>query len=119
MRKRRNQMRLTAAAMLAAVATGAFADGLPSSVSPVLSVTAGQPVVPVIPEAQVEPQRWHGRRHWTRSTRIEHLEQVEHRLQLRAERLQAEGMDARAATLQHRAEQLRQRLDRLRADDLR
>ncbi|MHB1665959.1 hypothetical protein [Thiomonas sp.] len=115
MKKRKRQLLWTATAMLAAVTTGAFADDQAPIPLAGISVSAGQPVQAVAPEAHPGERHWRQRHRWSRSTRIEHLESVEHRLTVRAERFRTEGQDTRAAKLQLRAGHLQQIIQRLRS----
>lgn len=120
MPKRKRQMLVTSAAMLAALSSEAFAGDItpiPQVPSSAIAVSDGRPLVAVRPEAHPGERHWRQQHHWNRTARITHLEAAEHRLRVRAGKLQSEGQEAHANTLMARAAKLKQLLVRLRATE--
>jgi len=81
--------------------TGAMANTLAES----MGLTTGYQIAP--PATKPSTRQ-------TRGSRIDHLEQVAARLRLRIQRLTAEGLEHRAATLSCRLSKLESELERLR-----
>lgn len=100
--RRRSKQLLMAMAMMSVMPlTGAFADTVANNLNQASGYQAAPPGKPVSMR-------------WSRSNRVEHLEKVAHKLNLRIQRLQAEGQIERATVLQHRLSRIELQIDNLR-----
>lgn len=109
MRKIRKNSRRSLKQTLLIIATIAVLPTMTGALADTLAESIGQaPGYQVAPPARPTLRR-------ARGSRIEHLEQVASKLRLRVQRLEAEGQEHRASTLQYRLSRIETELGILRA----